>query len=144
MSTRVARRLARKAAARPPKAAARRDCGACAACCYAMAVEALGKSKHTECVHRAARGCAQYAGRPSECRTYGCAWWHGHGYDDERPDEIGMLLTFPAPGSCDGWDTLIGALELEPGALRRGDNQLRIARWTQRGMRVVLSRLPDA
>ena len=105
-----------------------------------MGVEALSKPMWQPCEHLCESGCARYESRPDECRTYHCAWMHGHGAPDERPDLIGMLLWFPSPGSAPGWDSAILCAELEPGAADRADNWYRLVCWRQKSMQVVLHR----
>ena len=106
-----------------------------------MGVEALNKPMHQPCEFMSGIGCGRYYTRPDECRSYHCAWRNGHGAPDERPDLIGLLLWFPAPGSAPGWDSAIIAAEVEPGAADRPDNWYRMVVWTQRGMRVVMHRM---
>ena len=105
-----------------------------------MGVEALGKAMHEPCEHLGERGCDCYDARPAECREYHCAGRHGHGAPDERPDQIGLLLWFPAPGSAVGWEHAIIVAELEPGLADRPDNWYRLLVWRRRGMQVVLHR----
>jgi hypothetical protein len=76
--------------ARPAQNLPRR-CGACMACCTALAVAALEKPSGVRCPH-ACGGCRVYPTRPEECRTFACAWLQGLGRDEDRPDLAGVLV----------------------------------------------------
>ena len=69
------------------------ECGECTACCYAFAVDAIGKEQHTKCPHANA-GCDIYENRPDVCRKYLCAWvTQPKVHIDLRPDKCGIIFT---------------------------------------------------
>ena len=139
-ASRRMRRLHEKLAAKPRKPPASRKCGPCHECCISMGIDALDKPMGQPCNHMCDNGCAIYPSRPAECREYYCAWRWGHGGSAERPDQIGMLLFFPRPGSCDGWDKAIICHELRPGASAEVDNRERLRQWGAKGLRVMVRR----
>jgi Fe-S-cluster containining protein len=62
-----------------------RQCGSCSLCCKVLGVAALDKPEQAWCVHcKPGRGCAIYATRPQECRTFGCLWLA----DDKFPESL--------------------------------------------------------
>jgi hypothetical protein len=68
-----------------------RKCGSCTVCCTLTAVPELDKPIGMTCVH-CEQGCRIYAGRPSSCETYACAWLTGHFDAAARPDRSGVLV----------------------------------------------------
>ncbi len=73
-----------------------RSCGSCGLCCKLVAVEEIGKPAHQWCRHFAAgKGCAIYADRPGECRTFRCLWlMQPQLSDDWRPNRSHIVLYF--------------------------------------------------
>jgi hypothetical protein len=70
-----------------------RQCGGCTACCNTHEIRTLRKPSHSWCPHAKARkGCAIYAGRPSECVEFVCAWLKGVGEDHHRPDRSNVVI----------------------------------------------------
>jgi hypothetical protein len=53
-----------------------RGCGDCSLCCKLIRVDALAKPPGTWCMHCAPGngGCTIYDSRPTECRSFYCAW----------------------------------------------------------------------
>jgi hypothetical protein len=52
-----------------------RACGSCTLCCKLVPVKALQKPDNVWCKHaKKGAGCAIYADRPAECRTWSCLW----------------------------------------------------------------------
>jgi hypothetical protein len=52
-----------------------RNCDGCTLCCKVIGVKALEKPMGTWCQHCAPKGgCAIYAERPDECRTFDCGY----------------------------------------------------------------------
>ncbi len=96
-----------------------RACGACTACCTAVAVPELGKGPYRSCAHLCGSGCGIYADRPSSCRTFACQWLRGvlevdGGVDPTlRPDACGVIFDYQ-PDSAFG--ELYTAWEVAPGA----------------------------
>lgn len=73
-----------------------------------MGITALNKREGDPCPNlkppvRGKPGCACYATRPDECRTWDCMWLQGIGEEDHRPDKSGFLL---ASGFLDAERTL--------------------------------------
>ena len=74
-------------------AAARRQCGACHACCVHVGVPELHKAPGVRCERLADEGgCSQYDERPESCQTYRCTWRQGWLDDSDRPDLLGVLI----------------------------------------------------
>jgi hypothetical protein len=100
---------------------AARTCGECTACCVAFDVGALDKPAGVACRHlRVEGGCGVYSARPEVCRAFACAWLSDATWkDDERPDELGVLIA-PADQGDDfarsAGMALLVAYELRPGA----------------------------
>ena len=58
-------------------AAPARSCGTCTFCCKVLAVPEIDKPADRWCKHVAqGKGCAIYADRPTQCRTFDCLWLH--------------------------------------------------------------------
>jgi hypothetical protein len=55
----------------------RRKCGECRECCIAMDVKAMNSVAGKPCEKLCAKGCSIYDSRPTECRTFTCAWLDG-------------------------------------------------------------------
>lgn len=71
-----------------------RDCGACTACCVEIAIDdpALTKPAGVRCDHCVDAGCAIYADRPADCRSWYCGWRRlAELPDDLRPDACGIM-----------------------------------------------------
>lgn len=69
-----------------------RGCGACNACCKALAIEALAKAPGILCPHFAA-GCTIYQRRPPTCRAWYCGWRLLQPLGEEwRPDLCEILI----------------------------------------------------
>lgn len=86
----------------PKRRKRNRQCGTCQECCTFVHVQSLGKPSRTRCEHQCATGCAIYANRPSECRTYRCSWLEGYLGERDRPDHSGILFETLFLGSKDG------------------------------------------
>ncbi|MFC0284652.1 hypothetical protein ACFFJB_13745 [Camelimonas abortus] len=71
-----------------------RTCGSCTLCCKVMGIAALAKPRGRWCPRcRPGKGCASYATRPQECRSFACLWLGGGFLGDEwRPDRCKMVL----------------------------------------------------
>jgi hypothetical protein len=71
-----------------------RACGDCSLCCKLLAIDALNKPAGSWCLHCApGRGCAIYADRPAECRTFHCCWLTTPNLGPEwRPTKSRMVL----------------------------------------------------
>ncbi len=73
----------------------RRSCGPCTVCCFVGEVKEFGhKPAYSPCPHQVTRGCGIYPERPSVCREFECVWLSGQGRTDDRPDKLGVFLTF--------------------------------------------------
>jgi hypothetical protein len=77
-----------------------RQCGDCTLCCKVMAIEALAKPVGAWCPHcRPGRGCAVYAERPDECRSFSCLWRASDLLDERwRPSRSKLVLTTSEDG----------------------------------------------
>ena len=70
-----------------------RLCGGCTACCKTHEIRALAKPPAHWCPHCLPKqGCAIYAERPAECRSFACLWLRGYGPDRIRPDRSRVVL----------------------------------------------------
>jgi hypothetical protein len=67
-----------------------RSCGSCQLCCKLVPVPSIQKPAGERCIAaKVGRGCANYAHRPYECRTWSCRWL-------SDPKTAGM----PRPDRC--------------------------------------------
>lgn len=76
-----------------------RDCGACTACCFELTIDdaALSKPPRQTCVHCVAEGCAIYAKRPQDCRSWFCLWRRIADLSDAlRPERSGLMACLMA------------------------------------------------
>ncbi len=71
-----------------------RQCEDCSACCYVSAVRELDKRGYTSCAYQVGRGCSIHDERPDVCRKFQCGWTMGFGKARDRPDRVGVYLTF--------------------------------------------------
>jgi len=72
-----------------------RKCGGCVVCCKILDINwpELRKPAGVLCPHNTGRGCAIYATRPDECRTWFCLWRRIDELPEHaRPDRIGVLF----------------------------------------------------
>jgi hypothetical protein len=68
-----------------------RDCGSCTACCFEITIDDPPRSL---CLHCTAQGCSIYAERPTDCRSWFCAWRRIPDLPDHlSPDRCGLLAT---------------------------------------------------
>ncbi|MCP3388751.1 hypothetical protein NLM27_08155 [Bradyrhizobium sp. CCGB12] len=91
----------------------KRACGDCTLCCKVMAIEALAKPVNAWCQHCGpGRGCAIYAGRPTECEDFACLWLASDPLDERwKPNRSKLVLTTSEdgievrcdPGFPDAW-----------------------------------------
>ena len=67
------------------------SCGGCRACCT---THRTVSPAWEACPHECAGGCAVYATRPAECRSYACLYRSGALVGDERrrPDNLGLIF----------------------------------------------------
>lgn len=76
--------------------APKRSCGECSLCCKLMKVNELNKPFGKWCQHaRQGHGCAIYAERPGQCRTWNCYWLAGAEAefgDLKRPDKAHYVI----------------------------------------------------
>lgn len=78
--------------------AAARECGTCTACCTVLGIPSLQKPAWTPCSNLCDKGCSIYDARPTECREYVCFWRQGYGEENDRPDDLGVVIgTSTAP-----------------------------------------------
>jgi len=81
-------------------AAKNRKCEQCAACCFTMVVEDLGKGQYEDCkfckdssANDCANGrCKIYLNRPDACEAFACLWLQGIMPLECRPDKFGVML----------------------------------------------------
>jgi hypothetical protein len=78
-----------------PTPLAKRECGACRACCEVLKIDVpeLKKKAGVLCRHHTGMGCGIYATRPPVCQHFLCGWrlFEDLG-DDWRPDLAGVLI----------------------------------------------------
>src|SRR5262249_3009165 len=72
-----------------------KTCGACTACCDAVAVMSLGKGNWKRCFYQGDSCCTIYPQRPIDCRAFECHWLSDTIQGDERlrPDNLGLIFT---------------------------------------------------
>ena len=77
-----------------------RTCGDCTLCCKLMKIVELDKKEGLWCGHcRPGVGCAAYATRPSECRSFTCGWLTNPDLDDAwKPNRARMVVTLEDEG----------------------------------------------
>jgi len=100
-----------------------RQCEECTVCCYIGGVheELLEKPAHTDCPHLTEGGCGLHGKpeRPFTCQAFRCAWLHGFGGEEDRPDKVGAMVTINSwGGNTKGGDrsNWIFVIDIEPGA----------------------------
>lgn len=137
----------------PEKAAAKRSCGRCTACCTSPSLAVPGCNPlGGVCAHlrRTTKGrkpgCSIYEGRPKLCRDYACYWRLGVLTTKERPDKLGIIFDSAAPG-LDQVIATVGvpvvlARETYPGAFRRLHAKAAILAMTHKKFGVVYVGLP--
>jgi Fe-S-cluster containining protein len=99
-------------------AAAKRDCGTCDVCCWALAISQLKKPAGKPCLHLRALplgGCGIYDTRPKVCRDFLCLWKLGVTAEANRPDKLGVFLVAEQVGGVP-W---IWAKEVRTGTVER-------------------------
>ena len=93
---------------------AARSCGTCTLCCKLLRIAELDKPQGVWCAHaRPGQGCAIYAERPKECRTFHCGYlvapelseeWHPVKSKIVLVAEPGGGVTAVVdPGRADAW-----------------------------------------
>lgn len=91
-----------------------RSCGTCTLCCKLLLISEINKPHGVWCQHgRPGRGCAIYADRPKECRTFRCGYlaapelpeeWHPAKSKIVLVAEPGGGVTAVVdPGRADAW-----------------------------------------
>jgi hypothetical protein len=109
-----------------------RTCGTCTLCCKVIAIIELGKPAGSWCRHCApGTGCAIYAERPGECRTFNCAWltWADLP-DDWKPERSRIVLVFHADGN-----RMIANVDPQrPGAWRAEPYYGQLKAWARRAV----------
>ena len=105
-----------------------RSCGSCTLCCKVMSIAEIGKPQGTWCTHcRPGKGCVIYERRPTECRSFNCAWLLDDRLGPEwKPDRSKMVVTMARDGN---------GLEIRcdpkfPQAWRREPYRTRIGEWS--------------
>lgn len=93
-----------------------RACGSCAVCCVAVGIAVLDKPARVPCrnLDPIGHGCTKHgtSGQPAVCAAFSCAWLGGFGHQDDRPNDVGVMIT--VQDIPDGRFAL--ALEFKPGA----------------------------
>ncbi len=108
-----------------------RGCGSCGLCCKLLAVETIAKPSHAWCDHfRPGTGCAIYAERPGECRTFRCLWLMRPQLDEAwQPNRSHIVLFFADDGS-----QLIASVDpAYPDAWRKPRFHDALRDWSRRG-----------
>jgi hypothetical protein len=90
-----------------------RSCGKCRACCTAIGVTEIGKLSGEACKHLCRSGCSVYQERPPSCQSYACAWFRGSFTAEQRPDRMGIVLSWQGDGAE------LHAHEMRSGALEQ-------------------------
>jgi len=108
-----------------------RTCGSCGLCCKLVAVEELGKPAHQWCSHfTVGKGCAIYADRPGECRSFRCLWLMRPQLGDHwRPNRSRIVLYF----SHDGTHLIANVDPDHPSAWRKSPYQETLRSWSRKG-----------
>lgn len=80
---------------------AQRQCGECKACCHILAIPEIEKPFDTMCRHAGPgpRCCTIYDSRPKPCKEYQCLWKLGAGTLEQRPDQLGLVISPTRPGT---------------------------------------------
>lgn len=91
-----------------------RTCGACRECCTWMTVAEIDKPRGQRCPHLSRLGCSIHSRACAECREFRCAWLRGSLEAEQRPDRVGVILSWVLDGAE------LHAAECRPGALVRG------------------------
>lgn len=77
-----------------------RSCGDCQACCVVFRVDELDKAAREPCKNliqigaNRAGGCGIHDSRPPVCRHYECVWLQGFFKSVDRPDLLGLIVSF--------------------------------------------------
>ena len=93
---------------------AQRSCGTCTLCCKLLRIAEIDKPHGVWCSHaRPGQGCAIYADRPKECRTFHCGYLAAPDLpDDWHPVKSKIVLVAEPgggvtavvdPGRADAW-----------------------------------------
>lgn len=71
-----------------------RECGTCTLCCKVMGIQEIEKPMGAWCTHcLPGKGCAIYANRPTECRTFSCDWLKAEALGPEwKPEKCKIVL----------------------------------------------------
>lgn len=115
-----------------PRIVPGRECGTCMLCCKVMAIDEIGKPPGAWCQHiKRGVGCAIYATRPGECRTYFCHWMVDPRLSDEwKPDRSKFTLAINAGGHITAFVD-----PGQPGAWRKSPYYETMKRWAAEGVR---------
>lgn len=87
-------RQAPESTSMPKTLTVERRCGECQACCVALAVPELGKSRRERCRYQCQAGCAIHSGPlPRRCSEFSCEWLEDNTWPDNlRPDKSGIIF----------------------------------------------------
>ena len=113
-------------------AGAPRSCAGCTLCCKLVPVDALAKPGGVWCGHcRAGQGCAIYADRPFDCRTFQCGYLIDPNLDARWfPERCKLVVT------ADATRVVIHVDPGRPDAWRREPYYAHIKRWAVTGARL--------
>lgn len=89
---REAREQKRRAVQAARKRAESRECGSCQMCCVVLGIPTIKKPAWKSCPNLCTQGCGIYAERPNECSSYLCFWRQGYGAENDRPDDLGVVM----------------------------------------------------
>ena len=124
-----------------------RVCGECAACCTTTAVLPLDKPPDVRCKHLtdstkpSCGSCSVYVARPMACRTFACEWLRGHGPDEHRPDQSGVVAELMHQGDKPFLVTLV----LAPGFKEHNRSVRDVVRfWRAQGVAVLFGKTLEA
>lgn len=113
---------------------AKRECGNCQECCYAIEVPPMNKGANEKCQHQGERGCAIYDTRPNACKVFECAWLKGLIPKSQKPSKIGVVVWGTSLASPSGVQLECLQANVRPGR--------KIPKTTWRALMVASGRLP--
>jgi hypothetical protein len=115
-----------------------RECGGCGECCFALAIEDVGKPKMTQCQYFC-EGCSIYETRPKSCADWNCLWLKGHLPLSQRPDRSKTVFWLPDEETASRWGgRLVMAAESRSSASRMPATEKSIRRLFKGGNNLMV------
>jgi len=105
-----------------------RDCDGCTLCCKLLGIGELQKPAGQWCAHcKIGEGCGIYEARPTECRTFNCAWLQDAAMPLEwAPKNSRMVVAMSKRG------VVIHVDPSRAGAWRKPPFNVAVRRWAER------------